>query len=68
HFSFKHPDVGRFVRGKTLGLDYERGTIENEFSRQIESSEERRVSETYTRVAEESRGQSGINGSTERVH
>lgn len=68
HFSFKHPDVGRFVRGKTLGLDYERGTIENEFSRQIESSEERRVSETYTRVAEESRRQSGVNGSTERVH
>ncbi|PFR21466.1 hypothetical protein COK19_21850 [Bacillus cereus] len=67
HFSFKHPDIGRFVRGKTLGLDYERGTIANEFSRQIESSEERRVSETYTRVAKESRGQSEVNGSTEGI-
>lgn len=68
HFSFKHLDVGRFVRGKTLGLDYERGTIENEFSRQIESSEERRVSETYTRVAKESGGKSEVNGSTERIY
>lgn len=68
HFSFKHPDVGRFVRGKTLGLDYERGTIENEFSRQIESSEERRVSGTYTRVAKEPGGKSEVNGSTERIH
>lgn len=67
HFSFKHPNVERFVRGKTLGLDYERGTIENEFSRQIESSEERGVNETYTRIAKESRGQSEVNGSTEGV-
>ncbi|PFW87964.1 hypothetical protein COL32_29130 [Bacillus pseudomycoides] len=67
YFSFKHPDVGRFVRGKTLGLNYERGTIENEFSRQIESSEERRVSETYTRVAKELGRQSEVNGSTEGV-
>lgn len=36
HISFKHPDYQKFVRGKTLGLDYERGTIENGFSRQIE--------------------------------
>ncbi|SFD70132.1 Relaxase/Mobilisation nuclease domain-containing protein [Bacillus sp. 491mf] len=68
HFSFKHPNVGRFVRGKTLGLDYERGTIANEFSRQIESSEERGVNETYTRVAKEPGGKSEVNGSTERIH
>ncbi|KEK21612.1 relaxase/mobilization nuclease domain-containing protein, partial [Bacillus gaemokensis] len=30
NISFKHPDMQRFVRGKTLGLAYERGTIENE--------------------------------------
>jgi hypothetical protein len=38
HISYKHPDYKKFVRGKTLGLDYERGTIEHGFSRQIESS------------------------------
>lgn len=36
HISFKHPDMGRFVRGKTLGLDYERSTIKNEFDRRFE--------------------------------
>lgn len=41
HISYKHPDYKKFVRGKTLGLDYERGTIEHGFSRQIESSKER---------------------------
>jgi hypothetical protein len=40
HISYKHPDYKKFVRGKTLGLDYERGTIEHGFSRQIESSKE----------------------------
>jgi hypothetical protein len=36
HISFKHPDMERFVRGKTLGLDYERSTIKNEFERRFE--------------------------------
>ena len=36
NISFKHPDTKKFVRGKTLGLDYERGTLENGFNRQIE--------------------------------
>lgn len=36
YISFKHPEFKRFVRGKTLGLDYERSTIEDGFSRQIE--------------------------------
>lgn len=34
--SFKHPDAKKFVRGKTLGLAYERGTLEHELSRKIE--------------------------------
>ncbi|MGE6553218.1 relaxase/mobilization nuclease domain-containing protein [Bacillus mycoides] len=72
HFSFKHPDVQRFVRGKTLGLDYERSTIENEFSRQIESSEKRRANgrehnEINTRIAKESGRQSKTDGSTKGV-
>jgi hypothetical protein len=36
NISFKHPDSQKFVRGKTLGLAYERGTIEDGFNRQIE--------------------------------
>lgn len=36
NISFKHPDNQRFVRGKTLGLAYERGTLENVFSRENE--------------------------------
>jgi len=46
HISFKHPDHQRFVRGKTLGLDYERGTIENGFSRQIERDSSRGARES----------------------
>lgn len=34
--SFKHPDSKKFVRGKTLGFAYERGTLEHELSRKIE--------------------------------
>lgn len=36
HITYKHPDHSKVVRGNKLGLDYERGTIENGFSRQIE--------------------------------
>lgn len=42
HITYKHPDRAKVVRGNKLGLDYERGTIEHGFSRQIESSKERR--------------------------
>lgn len=41
HITYKHPDRAKVVRGNKLGLDYERGTIEHGFSRQIESSKER---------------------------
>lgn len=43
NISFKHPDSQKFVRGKTLGLAYERGTLEDDFNRQIErgTSQER---------------------------
>lgn len=43
NISFRHPDAKKFVRGKTLGLAYERGTLEDGFNRQIEreSSQER---------------------------
>ncbi|RDW20836.1 hypothetical protein CWR48_04580 [Oceanobacillus arenosus] len=64
NISFKHPDSQRFVRGKTLGLAYERGTLEDGFTRQIErgtgqerrtanlSYEQSRGSERTERVAE----------------
>lgn len=34
--SFKHPDQKRFVRGKSLGFNYEKEGLEHEFSRKIE--------------------------------
>ena len=34
--SFKHPDQQRFIRGKSLGFNYEKEGLEHEFSRQIE--------------------------------
>lgn len=34
--SFKHPDQKRFIRGKSLGFNYEREGLEHEFNRQIE--------------------------------
>lgn len=36
HITYKHSDHEKVVRGNKLGLDYERGTIENGFNRQIE--------------------------------
>lgn len=41
NISFKHPDFERFVRGKKLGLAYEKETLTHEFERQIERSQER---------------------------
>lgn len=47
NISFKHPDMQKFVRGKTLGLAYERGTLENDFAKEraSEPSQERGTSE-----------------------
>lgn len=41
NISFKHPDSERFVRGKKLGLAYEKETLVNEFERKIERGQER---------------------------
>jgi len=46
HITYKHPDHSRVVRGNKLGLDYERGTIENGFSRQIERDSSRGARES----------------------
>ena len=46
HITYKHPDHAKVVRGNKLGLDYERSTIENGFSRQIERVEERGIDNT----------------------
>jgi hypothetical protein len=47
NISFKHPDMQKFVRGKTLGLAYERGTLEHDFAKERASqpSQERGTSE-----------------------
>jgi len=77
--SFKHPEQQRFVRGTKLGHDYEKGVLEDGFSRQIESSKKRGVTElpsstrerereshsTSQRVAEELGGQSKTYGHSE---
>ena len=41
NISFQHPDSERFVRGKKLGLAYEKETLTHELERQIEPSQER---------------------------
>lgn len=41
NISFKHPDFERFVRGKKLGLAYEKETLAHEFERKIEHGQER---------------------------
>ena len=59
NISFKHPDKKVFVRGKTLGHDYEKGTIENECSRQSERTEQQTQSDRpkqVTRTNERPRG------------
>ena len=79
--SFKHPEQQRFVRGTKLGHDYEKGVLEDGFSRQIESSKKRGVTElpsstrdrerdshsTSQRVAEELGGQSKTYGHSEGI-
>lgn len=52
YISYKHPDKQKFVRGKTLGLDYERGTLENGFSRQVERTDARNNITSSLRQAE----------------
>ncbi|KAA0068223.1 hypothetical protein CIW52_34985 [Mycolicibacterium sp. P9-64] len=45
NISFKHPDSERFVRGKKLGLAYEKETLANEFERKIERGQERGIAD-----------------------
>lgn len=59
NISFKHPDRQRFVRGKKLGLAYEKETLKHEFERRIERSPER--GETGERTA----GERGFDGQAE---
>lgn len=40
YISYKHPEQGKAVSGARLGDNYERGTIENEFRKHLESREE----------------------------
>lgn len=57
NISFKHPDSERFVRGKKLGLAYEKETLANEFERKIEHGQERgntEVSNEQSRRSERS--------------
>lgn len=44
HVTFTHPENGRKVRGRTLGAAYEKETIQNELTRQVEraTAEEKR--------------------------
>lgn len=60
HISYKHPDYKVSVKGTTLGLAYERGTIENELSRQIERTESQERGFTdLSSAAEKSQGIGG---------
>ncbi len=54
--SFKHPEQQRFVRGTKLGHDYEKEVLEDGFSRQIESSKNRGVTEIRSVTRERERG------------
>ncbi|MDA2526099.1 relaxase/mobilization nuclease domain-containing protein [Bacillus thuringiensis] len=48
--SYKHPEVSRWVRGKTLGDDFTKEGIESEFSRQIQERNDERKSITTSRI------------------
>lgn len=68
NISFKHPDTEKYVRGKTLGLAYERGTLENGFDRQIEGRTGERgieISDGKTREFEKA---IGANNRSERPY
>lgn len=67
--SFKHPDSQKFVRGKKLGLAYEKGMLENDFTRQIEgkSSEERRFTDLSNGTGHENDGTTEVVGGNERI-
>lgn len=60
--SYRHPDAERFVRGKTLGLEYERGTIEDGFNRQVERGK------GQDRETEPTRGFAEGNERTQQAH
>jgi hypothetical protein len=75
NISFKHPDSQKFVRGKTLGLAYERGTLEDAFNRQAEReagvSQERGNGEVRSGAREEVQRTGGTHERdqrTERSH
>lgn len=50
NISFKHPDKKAFVRGKTLGNAYEKGTINNELNRESERTEQQTQSDRPKQV------------------
>lgn len=60
--NYKHPTQKRNVRGKRLGANYERGTIENVFTRESQSRKERATGRT------ERSGTSARDERTERTH
>lgn len=69
HITYKHPDHEKVVRGKNLGLDYERGTIEHGFSRQIERADgERERSSDQAREQSRTQSTDGANNRVEQAH
>lgn len=59
--NYKHPSQKRNVRGRRLGANYERGTIENVFTRESQSREEQ------TAERRQLAGTAGRNENTERI-
>ena len=69
HITYKHPDHEKVVRGNKLGLDYERGTIEHGFSRQIERADgERERSSDQAREQSRTQSTDGANNRVEQAH
>ncbi len=69
--SFKHPDQKKFVRGKTLGADYEKGGLEHEFTGKART-QKTRTTESIDWNEYERRNQlhdkNGNNRTSERVN
>lgn len=61
NISFKHPEQQRFVRGTKLGHDYEKEVLEDGFSRQIESSKKRGITDISSATRERESGSYAIN-------
>ena len=69
HITYKHPDHEKVVRGNKLGLDYERSTIENGFSRQVERTDgERERSSDQAREQSRTQSTDGANNRVEQAH